>query len=238
MNFVDDIAICVIANDSYKEYSRFIEFMNYSANYPFKYYILDNGSQCQDAIYVSEKAITENKGVLIRLESPIKLSKCYNKLLNMVQAKYCAFVPINNILSIGWIQVLLSELKRIDNSGCASIKSQNQNLFISGLLIDENIKLYYHQKNGNVSGILFSETNTLKSVGGFDETINIDGMEFEEISHRVLMQGKINFYAQFAKRIEIHIDNSILFPACNDEMIINFRNKIEENFKLTQNGKH
>ena len=238
MSFFDDIAICIVANDSPIEYSRFINLLNYSANYPFKYYILDNGSKCQETIDVSEKAITENKGVFERVESPIKLSECYNKLLNKLESKYCAFVPINNILSLAWIQTMMPHLKSIENAGCASIKSQNQNLFISGLLVDEKIKLYYHQKSGNVSGMLFCETDLLKKTDGFDAVNEIDGFEFDEISHRILMQGKVNFYVQNAKRIEMPIENKILFPPQTDEIRRNVRKKLEENFKTTQHGKH
>jgi hypothetical protein len=187
----------------------------------------------------SQTLWTNNKGVYDRVEKPIYIGEAYNRLLNSVETKFCAFIPINNLLSYGWVQEILHEISMVNNSGAVSIKSQNDNLYISGLLSGESIRLSYLQKDNNVGGILFAETELLKNVGGFDETNSIGGFEFEEISHRIMLQGKSNYYIHRAKRIELNIDNDILFPKKNEKTLNNYRIKLKENFiKTQQDGKH
>ena len=237
MSIFDNVAVCLVAHNSPKEFSMFVEHLDNATTHPCKYHILDNASTDNETIVACQSLWIDNKGVLERTETPLKLGACYNKLLNTVERKYCAFIPMNNILSNGWLQNVLFEYETIKDAGLLSIKSQNDNLYLSGLLSnDEKIKLTYLQKDNNVGGILFGKTDTFKDAGGFDTENNIDGLEFEELSHRVMLQGKINFYIQNAKRIELPIINSMLFPEITDETRKNYRNKLQKNFKTTQHG--
>jgi hypothetical protein len=239
MTFFNDIALCIVTHDSPKELSRFAYCIEQTTTYPCKYHILDNGSTSQIAITTAETLWTNNKGLYDRVEKPMFLGEAYNRLLNSVETKYCIFIPINNLLSHGWLQEILHEISMIDNTGAVSIKSQNDNLFISGLLADESIRLSYLQKDNTIGGILFAETQLLKKVGGFDESNTILGYEFEEISHRIMLMGKANYYIHKAKRIEFEIDNPILFPVKTEQTVFNYRTKLKENFKKTQeDGKH
>jgi hypothetical protein len=239
MTFIDDIALCIVTNDSSKELSHFAYSIEQSTTYPCKYHILDNGSTCENAIMTSQTLWTNNKGVYDRVEKPIYIGEAYNRLLNSVETKFCAFIPINNLLSCGWVQEILHEIRMFNNTGAVSIKSQNDNLYISGLLAGESIRLSYLEKDNNVRGILFAETELLKTVGGFDESNSFAGLEFEEISHRIMLQGKSNYYIHRAKRIEFEVKNQILFPDITEQTIFNYRNKLNENFKKTQEyGKH
>jgi hypothetical protein len=234
----EDIALCIVTHDSPKELNRFAWSIEHSTTYPCKYHILDNGSTSDEAITIAQTLWLNNKGVYDSVNKPLYLGQAYNRLLNSIERKYCAFVPINNILSYGWLQEIVHEISVVDNTGAVSIKSQNDNLYISGLLSDESIRLGYLQKDNNVGGILFAETELLKRVGGFDESNSILGYEFEEISHRIMLEGKANYYIHRAKRIEFEINNHVLFPDKTEQTIYNYRNKLKENFKKTQDGKH
>jgi hypothetical protein len=85
--------------------------------------------------------------------------------------------------------------------------------------------------------MLFGKTELLKDVGGFDANNDIDGYEIEEISHRIMLKGYLNFYVQNAKRVELPIENSILFPQKTEQTIYNYRKKLKDNFKKTNDGK-
>lgn len=234
----DDVALCIVAHNSPKEFKLFTWMLDKATTYPCKYYILDNGSDSESTIQECQNLWTNNKGIYDRVQSPIRVSECYNRLLNAVEQEYCVFVPINNILSDGWVQEILHRIKSIDMAGAVSIKSQNDNLIISGCLSDEKIKLCYRQKDNNVKGMLFGKTELLKDIGGFDTESDIDGFEFEEISHRLMLSGRQNFYCHSAKRIEMPIENEILFPKTTEERLSNYRKKLQINFKTTQDGKH
>jgi hypothetical protein len=215
----------------------FIEHLQKATDYPCKYHILDNASTEQETVMACQSLWLDNKGVFEQTETPMKLSACYNRLLNTVERKYCAFIPMNNILSYAWLQYVMFEHESIKDAGLISVKSQNDNLYLSGLLsMDERIKLCYLQKDNNIGGMLFGKTDTFIDAGGFDCESNIDGLEFEELSHRVMLQGKINFYIQSAKRIEIPVKNSMLFPEITNETRMNYRKKLQNNFKTTQHG--
>jgi GT2 family glycosyltransferase len=234
----ENIALCIVTHDSPKELNRFAWSIEHSTTYPCKYHILDNGSTSNEAITIAQTLWLNNKGVYDSVNKPMFLGQAYNRLLDSIERKYCAFVPINNILSHGWLQEILHEKDMIENTGAVSIKSQNDNLYISGLLAGDEIRLSYLQKDNNVGGILFAETELLKRVGGFDESNTISGYEFEEISHRIMLEGKCNYYIHRAKRIEFEINNPILFPEKTEQTIYNYRKKLKENFKKTQDGKH
>jgi hypothetical protein len=237
MSTFEKVTICIVSNNSATEFNRFAWMIEHNTTYPCKYHVLDNASTCEKAITIGQTLWLNSKGVYDQVATPIKLGEAYNRLLETIDTEYCAFIPINNILSYGWIQHSMHQTKAIDSAGVSSIKSQNDNLYLSGLLSDEKIRLCYLQKDNNVGGMLFGKTELLKDVGGFDANNDIDGYEIEEISHRIMLKGYLNFYVQNAKRVELPIENSILFPQKTEQTIYNYRNKLKDNFKKTNDGK-
>lgn len=229
------ITICIVTHNNEKEFDIFASLLQKSINIPVIISVFDAGSVSETTKSIGKLLTFNNKGNY--LDGGIcGIGSAYNALLNTVTTEYCAFVPVNNIMSDDWLQTVLHHYKMIDESGVVSIKSQNDNLYISGLLADETIILNYLDKNNIISGLLFGKTSLLKEVNGFDVSMKINGYEIEEISHRIMLTGKKNYYVTHAKRYEMPVFNEVLFPNKTQERRVEFVKKIGENFKTTQHG--
>lgn len=235
MSAPDKVTICVVSNNSENEFDVFSSLLHSSINIPVSIIVFDAGSKSESTKTIGKLLVHNHKGKYINGDV-CRLSEAYNELLDNVKTDYCTFIPINNILSDNWLPTILHNYKMINDSGVVSIKSQNDNLYISGLLADENIILNYLEKNNTISGMLFGKTALLREVNGFNSSGKIDGFEFEEISHRIMLRGKKNYYVTHAKRYEMPICNETLFPVKTNETLLECAKTFVENFKKSRHG--
>ena len=219
---MNSVAICIITHDNPIETAFFIDRLIEVTNQDFSLYVYDRYTGNQDMKKMLMTATNQTKGRYEQIDvNKTTNAQIYNSMLTKMYEDYGVFMSINFLVNEGWLTDLIYYNKSIKNSGCSSISSCFQNVTLSSALFDDETLLEPITKT-----IWVNDTNTLnefvffskkayeeKSIGFFDLSNKLKGLELSEWSFRFLANGLFNYYIGQNSGIKYKIEDEILFPS-------------------------
>jgi len=211
------VGLCLVVNNSYYETRYCIENLLAKTKYKFRFYIIDNGSTDGRIIEYCRKLCSESGGYFKSIEQK-SVSVAFNTALRIVGEDYSVVFPVNLLVNKNWLEDLIHDAQKINNSGALSIRTGFEKVSFVPLLHKsetepEDTLLNIHLNENNiVDGLMCFKTEILKETGYFDEHIVNSGYELIELCFRIGAHGFHNFYIRNQNLIKLHLANEVLFP--------------------------
>jgi hypothetical protein len=133
----NEVAIFMVTNNNFFETKYCIENLIQKTNFAFRLYILNFNTTDKEFISFLNH-LPETVNCFVTHLTKTTMAETYNKMLDMVYQKYIVFMPYNALVNDNWIVDLIHSYNCIENSGCISIKSSTENLYLTSVLIQNN----------------------------------------------------------------------------------------------------
>jgi len=236
----NEVAIFMITNNNFFDTKFCIENLIENTNVPYRLYILNLNTTDTDFISYLDSLPLKVNCFVTHIKKDISLASIYNKMLDMVYQKYVVIMPCNVLVNCNWLIDLIHSYNCIENSGCISIKSSTENLYLTSILfssttnLEDEMKTVYVNRTNIISNFLFFAMDRVAKVGRFTEINNIQGLELSEFSFRFLGHGYINYYLKYQNCLKPPLQDSTIFPIITEESKINLKEQINIMVNLKQ----
>jgi hypothetical protein len=211
------VGVCLLVNNSYYETRYCIENLLAKTNYKFRFYIIDNGSTDARITDYCRKLCNDTQGYFSAIEQK-SYSVAYNLALRICTEDYLVIFPVNCLVNKNWLEDLIHDAERINNSGALSIRSGFEKVSFVPLLHksetepEDKLLNVHLNENNIVDGLMCFKSKILLETGYLDEHIVNSGFELIELSFRIGAHGFHNFYIRNQNLIKLHLANEVLFP--------------------------
>jgi hypothetical protein len=187
-------------------------------NYKIYVYDLDPETDVDSAEYFRSLTV-DGVHSYIRYEAKflfLSLTEAFFDFLKKSTEEYKCVMPINHIVSSGWLEELIFQHKKFNDVGVLSIKSNNTKCEVSVMpcfINDQNksTSFVWVSSDNFVDGILFFNQNLSEIYRDrlfSDEVVGIA----KSISFIAQTKMKNNFYITEQNAIYLDIENDVLFP--------------------------
>tara|TARA_R110000868_G_scaffold135181_1_gene347489 strand:+ start:271 stop:999 length:729 start_codon:yes stop_codon:yes gene_type:complete len=232
----NEVAIFMVTNDNFFETRYCIENLIQKTNVAFRLYILNFNTTDKEFISFLNH-LPETVNCFVTHLTKTTMGETYNKMLDMVYQKYIVFMPYNALVNDNWIVDLIHSYNCIENSGCISIKSSTENLYLTSVLFktidkpkDEMRTVYANQTN-TLKDFLFFGKDRLLKVGKISYVNDLNGLELSEFSFRFLGHGYINYYLKYQSCLRLRVEDELVFPTITETS----KNKLKEQIEIMVN---
>jgi hypothetical protein len=197
-------------------------------NYKLYVYDLDPETDIDEVEYFHSLWVSGEHSY-VSFESQ-NLTQAFFDFLKTSTEEYKCIMPINHIVSRGWLEELIFQHKKFNDVGVLSIKSNNTKCEVSSLPCfindqDKSTSFVWVSSNNFVDGILFFNQRLSQIYQDRllpNEVVDIS----KSMSFVAQIMMKNNFYITEQNAIYLNIENEVLFP--------NVKKSLKEYFNLEQ----